>query len=55
MAIIYDMTKKFWILVFLAIFVFGFIVGYLAMAFDIKNGILGGKETRTIWQILSPF
>lgn len=48
------MAKKTWIFIFLAILFVGFIVGYVTMAFDIKNGILGQKDSRTIWQILSP-
>jgi len=49
------MKKRFWILLFSAMLVAGFIVGYVAMAFDIKNGLLGQSDDRTIWQILSPF
>ncbi|MBU4205026.1 hypothetical protein KKC49_00735 [Patescibacteria group bacterium] len=48
------MLKKYWIFIFLAVFLFGFIVGYVTMAFDIKNGILGQKDDRNIWQILNP-
>ncbi|MBU3934603.1 hypothetical protein KKC00_01430 [Patescibacteria group bacterium] len=49
------MSKKVWIFIFLTIFLFSFIVGYVTMAFDIKNGILGQSDSRTIWQILKPF
>ena len=49
------MTKKLLILVFLLIFLAGFVIGYITMAFDIKNGFVGQKDARSIWTILSPF
>ena len=49
------MTKKSLILVFLLILLVGFVVGYIVMSLDIKDGILGSRDGRSIWQIFSPF
>ncbi len=49
------MKKKIFIFLFLGIFILGFVIGYLTMSWDIKDGFFGAPDQRSIWQILLPF
>jgi len=49
------MAKKTWIFIFIAIFIFGFFVGYVTRTFD-DYDLLGGGADRgqNFWRVLSP-